>query len=585
MAVKSIVDIEVNDGAFQKFHDTFQKYQAALAKTPKAWQDANKNIDGGLKSFEALVAAEVASLGHQKLIVQAQEKAARLTRTTADKWREIGRHTKGIATDIKDMTTNLLKWAGLTSVFSGIIGAGGLFGITRMSEGVAAGRRGSMGIGTSIGEQNAFRNSFDRLVDSNSFLGNINDALHSATGKASLFGVGLNRPGDLSGSTSDVGLRYLERARALAKSSNPEFDVQTMHARGMDKYMSLQDFQRLRATSDTEFNDLRTRYGRNVGAMGVSSRDQLAYQNFTTTLDEAGNRLNAVFVRGIAPLIPSLEKLSNATTDAVKSFLEAPALKKWINDAGDGLKWFAGYVGSDDFQKKVKDIATGLGEMASELSSFVKWIASLHPKKTIDEYADDKKNEHPLDSWALKAMGFGSDKPAGETGAPSHGGLVANSKMMWQGRALAGASAAPAGLRAKADAGYIDPGLGALAKEIQDNTPGINRFTAFNDDYHSRRKSAHNQNRAFDVTVDDPAQAEAVADRIRAELRARGEKLATRGNMVDGVINEYAHPSKGATGGHLHVELERTPTVRIDNAAGSNFIVSTSQMSAGTVPQ
>lgn len=585
MAVKSIIDLQVNDGAFQKFHSIFKQYEQALAKTPRSWRDVNKNIDGSLKSFNELVAAEIAALGHQKMIVQAQEVAARLTRTNADRWREIGLHTKGVAGNIKDMTGQLLKWAGLTSVFSGVIGAGGLFGITRMSEGVAAGRRGSMGIGTSYGEQHAFRNSFDRLVDSNSFLGNINEAMHSASGKASLFGVGLNRPGDLSGSTSDVALRYLERARALAKSSNPEFDAQTMQARQIGKHMTLQDFQRLRATSDDEFANLQKRYARNVGGMGVSDRDQRAYQDFTTSIDEAGSRLNAVFVRGIAPLIPGLEKLSNATIKVVEAFLASPKLKEWIDGAGKGLERFASYVGTDEFQEKVKRVVWAVGELADKIGAAVSWITGKFPGGDGGGSGGNAKDMMHARWRVGKKLAEGHFKTPEELRQDK-----AEGKAWWGSQLVANFqdhrdSGAPSGLRVKKGSGYVDPGLGALAKDIQDNIPGIRRFSAFNDRYHAGTNSAHTQDRAFDVTVapgEDPA---AVAERIRAELKRLGVKGVDKGKTIGGVRDEYNFPSGRSTGGHLHVETEKKVDVRVLNAAGSNVIVTSSQMSAGTVPQ
>jgi hypothetical protein len=559
VAVKSIIDIQVNDGEFKRFHALFQQYQKHLNATPLAWNKIAQAQGKSTKAFEELVALEIQSLGHAKMMQQVQAAAARLTRTNADSWREMGRNTKEVAGNIRDMTSSLLKWASLTTVFSGLIGAGGLFGITRMAEGVAAGRRSSLGLGVGYGEQKAFKNSFDRIIDADSFLSNINEAMHSATGKASLFGVGL-KSGDLGGSTADVGVKFLERARALAKSSSPDFDAETMRARGIDKHMSLQDFQRLRSTSDDEFNNLKGRFGRNTGAFGVGSPDQLAYQNFVTTIDEAGDKLNAVFVRGLVPLIPGLEKLSTATVEAVKAFLEAPQLKKWIEGAGEGLKTFATYVGTDDFQDKVKKFVWGIGVIADKIVSIVSWFGG-----------GDFDPKHPTS--AEKNLGGGNPQSSGEAKANAWLNYIfptAKYGPMGDGSMVNG-------VRVKGGAGYVDPGLGALAARIQNDIPGIKRATAFNDDYHKGTNSAHNDNRAFDITLDDPAQSAVIAMKIRAELA----KLGISGKVID----EYTNPSSRATAGHLHVETARQVDVKVMNAAGSNVIVSSSQLAAGGFPQ
>jgi hypothetical protein len=553
VAVKSIIDIQVNDGAFQRFNAVFQQYQRHLNATPLAWRNIAQAQGKSTSAFQDLVALEIQSMGHQKMMLQVQQAASRITRTTSDAWRDMARSTKSVAGDIRDATSQLLKWTSLTAVFSGVIGAGGLFGINRMAEGVAAGRRSSLGIGVGYGEQKAFKNSFDRLVDSDSFLSGINESLHSATGKSVLFGAGLNKPGDLNGSTSDVAIRFLERARGLAKSSTPAFDVQTMQARGMDKILGLQDFQRLRGTTDAEFNDLKGRYGRNVGAFGVGNKDQLAYQNFVTTLDEAGNKLNTVFVRGLANLITPLEHLSTATVNAVQAFLEAPQLKKWIEGAGEGIKTFADYVGTPEFKTKVENFVWGLGALADKIVSFVSWFGESKTASVVGSTV----SAMATNPWSLAAQNVGKGKATWGVG----GNLGPDGKPM----------------PVKGGAGYQDPGLAALANTIYLDVPGIKRGTAFNDDYHKGTGSAHADNRAFDMTLNDPSQSAVIAARVRAELA----RLGISGKVID----EYQNPSSRATGGHLHVQTDKQVDVRVLNAAGSSVIVQSSQLSAGGFPQ
>lgn len=368
MAVKSIIDINVNDGEFQRFSALFQQYQKQLASTPAAWRNIAAAQGKSTNAFQELVALEVESMGHQKMMLQVQQAAARITRTNADAWRDLSRNTKSVAGNITSATLQLAKWSGIVGVVGGLVGAaGGLFGIERLAQGVASGRQSSMGLGVGYGEKAGFANAFGRLVDTDSFLSAINQQQHSAGGKASLFGA-LGPGANLSGSTADVAVRVLESARRLAKSSNPNFDVETMKAHGLDQSMSLQDFQRLRATSDSEFADLKRRNASGAGAFGVDPKTQLAYQNFTTSLDAAGTNIKNAFVVGVGPLIPGLEKLSVAAVHVVDAFLHAPALKKWLEQAGTGLEKFAGFVGTDEFADKVKGFVEHIGAAADWLA-------------------------------------------------------------------------------------------------------------------------------------------------------------------------------------------------------------------------
>jgi hypothetical protein len=394
MAVKSIIDISVNDGEFTRFAATFQQYQKALAATPLAWRNIAAAQGKSASAFQDLVALELQSMGHQKMMLSVQQAAARLSRTNADVWRDMARTTKTVAGNITGATLALAKWSGIVGVVSGLVGAGGLFGIERLAQGVASRRSSAMGLGVDSGEQASFGNAFGRVVDTDSFLSAINQQMHSASGKASLFGA-LGPGANLSGSTADVAARVLDHARALAKASNPNFDVETMKAHGLDQSMSLNDFQRLRATSDAEFNDLRRRNASNASAFAVDPRTQLAYQNFTTALDAAGTNIQNAFVVGVGHLIPGLEKLSGAAVKVVDAFLKSPALEKWLDKAGAGLEKFASYVGTDEFANNIKSIVEHIGAAADWLEAHASWFMS-HDKPTGAHISDRTRAWHQI---------------------------------------------------------------------------------------------------------------------------------------------------------------------------------------------
>lgn len=118
------------------------------------------------------------------------------------------------------------------------------------------------------------------------------------------------------------------------------------------------------------------------------------------------------------------------------------------------------------------------------------------------------------------------------------------------GNAPATAGAAPAiKLRVKAGAGIENthPGTQALARSLQSDIPGINRFTAGNDKFHQGRPSAHSRGLAIDFTVNDPKQAGEIADQIRAKMKSMG--------IAATVLDEYSRPSPFSTGGHIHVQF------------------------------
>jgi hypothetical protein len=557
MAVQSIIDIDIQDGAFQRFYSTFQQYQKALGATPLAWRNIAAAQGKSASAFQDLVALEVQSMGHQKMMLSVQQAAARITRTNADVWRDMSRNTKAVAGNITSATIQLAKWSGIVGVGGGLIGGGGLFGIERLAQGVASRRQSAMGLGVGTGEQQGFANAFGRLVDTDSFMAAINTQMHSATGKASLFGA-LGPGANLSGSTADVAARVLEHARSLAKASNPNFDVETMKAHGLDQSMTLQDFQRLRATSDSEFSDLKRRNASNAGAFGVDSRTQLAYQNLMTTLDAAGTNIQNAFVVGVGHLIPGLEHLSGAAVKVVDAFLKSPALEKWLDKAGAGLEKFASYVGTPEFEDSVKGFVKTIGEAADWLQAHLAWFQT--PDKGGAHISDRVRAWHQLagqkDIADIKSGGtpgvWGKVKGAFSPGDMSFDQLVA--------------------LIAKKEGGTTGKAnaWGAVGRyQIKEGTArefGIDPSTLY-------------------TAAGNEAAARKILNTYRERFNGNLTEILAAYNQGSGAGNSFRrsgdNPASLKPEGRRYIQGSTGVHVTIENAAGSSFVTQTNMNAAG----
>src|ERR1700761_7939233 len=97
MAVKPIVEIEVNDAAFQRFTELFNDYHAKLEEQPEAWQRLNEAMGGGAEALRegALGAKEALALaGAQAILIVEELKNA--TKGQSDFGRETERSHKGM---------------------------------------------------------------------------------------------------------------------------------------------------------------------------------------------------------------------------------------------------------------------------------------------------------------------------------------------------------------------------------------------------------------------------------------------------------------------------------------------------------
>ena len=100
--------------------------------------------------------------------------------------------------------------------------------------------------------------------------------------------------------------------------------------------------------------------------------------------------------------------------------------------------------------------------------------------------------------------------------------------------------------------GGTHPGTLALAGAIQRNLGGrLNRFTAFNDEYHQRsdktRRSKHRMGLALDFTLNSPGDAQQASSLV--------QKLLKQAGATGKVNNEYANITPGWTGNHIHVNF------------------------------
>lgn len=100
----------------------------------------------------------------------------------------------------------------------------------------------------------------------------------------------------------------------------------------------------------------------------------------------------------------------------------------------------------------------------------------------------------------------------------------------------------------QADDAGVDPNLLILARQVQAQIPGFKHFTGFNDKFHQEKSpsSLHTAGKAFDFVLEKPPTKEEGAAIVKM-LKDMGAAHA---------IDEYANPSKKATGGHIHAQLK-----------------------------
>lgn len=405
MATKSIIDIEVNDEAFTKFLGTFKKFQEHLDKTPDAWKTIGKETKGTALTFENMAAALLAQTKYAHELSRTQRETAETARktreaseATAAAWRGVARSAASFAGNIFDATKSILKWASVTTAMSGLLGAGGLFGIDRLAVNVSSGRRSSLGLGVSYGEQAAFAANYGRVVDPSMFLGGTNEALHDVTKRVALYGAGLSE-NDLRGKdTAQVANELLPAIKRLVDQTPDNMLQQVLSNRHLDQFVTLQDAQRLKATPANELSEYQRQYAENARTLDLTQKQQKAWQDLQVQLHIAGAQIETTLIKGLTGLATPINDLSTAFTHAIADLLASKQLKEWIDDLGHGIEWLAREIQTDEFHQSVKTFSDDVIALAKAVSAAVGWFSRTFGSAKTEE---DPYSAKVLPRWRL----------------------------------------------------------------------------------------------------------------------------------------------------------------------------------------
>lgn len=404
MAVKSIIDIEINDGAFKRFAELFSKYQEQVKSTAGAWQKLGNDVEGVLdKSVSGVedmgaatdhvadaagranvsfrqtfiaVSGQAAQLGK---VGAAASTAGRFASSQAMAWHSMARDARSFAGHIGDATRSLLRWSALTGVISGILGGGGLFGIERLATSAANQRRSAAGLGVTPGEESAFNINYGRLGNSEGILQGVSSALLDITKRPALYGAGLTE-GDIQGKNA------AQVSAAMIDSLKRQVDQVPRDQLGnWAKGRQLGDLgidanwlQLLKDRSPRELTEYRQQFQTDSRTLNLSNGQQEAWEKFKTQLTRAGASIENALITGLTPLAPALESLSAAFTKTVQAFLANPKIEEWITALGKALEGFAAEIAKPEFVTKINTFITDLGRLGSAIgeafTAVVDWV-------------------------------------------------------------------------------------------------------------------------------------------------------------------------------------------------------------------
>ncbi|ECL5250611.1 hypothetical protein IR455_002638 [Salmonella enterica subsp. enterica serovar Anatum] len=408
MAAKSIVEIDVQDEKFQSFLEKFNEYQKALGELPEQWRgavhglgDAAKETErvrdgteGITKAFADGVAA-LASVNDGLDRLNGNLEKATKTQTEFNKksggarnfLNKASKDAKSLAGHIKDATTSLLSWGTVLGLFSGLAGAGGLWGLNHLAGNASAQRFTAMGLGTTAGGLNSTAVDFQKALGNPvGTLGAIRYAQLDLSKRWQFRAMGVDNP---DRDPAELLPEMIKAARDIFVRNGST--RQGAEAYGLTNYFTLDDLNRFKKMSDEEIDAMAKQAQQDTRRLQLTDQQLRQWQDFNIQLDRSKVSIGNTFIRGLAPLAPELGKLSDAFSGAIETVLKSPELGKWIDGLSDGIRRFGNYLASTEFQKDVEAFISGVERLGRVIGKVIDWISGKS-----DITADDIKSRSSI---------------------------------------------------------------------------------------------------------------------------------------------------------------------------------------------
>lgn len=388
MGAKSVIDIDVDQTKWDRFQQLYDKYSATLEKQPNVWKNVGKEQAAMASQFERMTAAMMAQAEQAREEVVARSEEERALRKSEGSWSSMARSSKSVASNVLHTTTSLLKWSGILTGIAGLIGGGALFGLDKLAAGLGNDRRTSMGLGMSVGQYRAFNLDFSRALDTDKFLGDVQEMMTNPGAAGPLWRLGVNP----NGKTEDVATSYMDRLRTVAVST-PTSRIGLLNTQ-YGTNLSTPEWMRLHEMSADEYGKMREAHTADEKKLEVKDPIARKWQEFGIQLDRAGLQIKNIFETRLEKLVGPLTQLSNDFVRAADAIAKGPLIGDAISGAAKGLHWLADEIGSDKFQQDIKrfeqnvaDMAYGIGGLWSKL----KWLVGAD-----DDKKDDGAPKHSM---------------------------------------------------------------------------------------------------------------------------------------------------------------------------------------------
>lgn len=408
MTERAVLDIEVNAVGWDEFKAAFDSFKVELKETPGDVEKTGDSFAAMLAVLQNIAATSEGIRENTDRMASHVEKAKKNSSGFVEHVDKLNRRLTTTARVAKDVAGSFLSIVG-TAAKWGVLGTlglatGSILGINALSSGGSGIRRSAQGIGFSPGAMRSAQVNLSPYLNPDSTLSNVADLQSDLSKRWVLKSLGV-RNGE-NRSAEDILPEVIRGAvKAFRETGGTR---QGYDARGLGSVVDFESARRLASLRGAELETALRQYEADRRQLSLTDETLRQWQKLDVQLDRSKRVIEGAFLKGIEPLTPRLEALSNAAAKAVDIFLQSPKIGEWLNKAGEGAERFAKYLTSDEFEQDAAKFLNFLDRAASLLGRLVDVLSFLLPDSTKKDAAPNGLN---LRGGNLGGYDFGFFKP------------------------------------------------------------------------------------------------------------------------------------------------------------------------------
>lgn len=369
---KSVIDIEVKDEAFKRFHELFQKYQEQVKSIPEAWDKVTESTQGTVEAYAAITAALMA---HQEMLHKQgqegdknqknQQKQLTLWQKTRVQIQGAWQDTVKLGKQVQSITSDLVKWAELGGIVTGLAGGLGLWGLGDLARGVTSTYKAAGGLGVTTGELQAAQINFEPLLDVRGLLSNIANAKSDLSKRWAFGAMGITDY--MSRDPAQLMTEMNVRAKRLFEARGQT--EQGARASGLLEFYTMDELRQLHSMKMRDLEDANKKFQADAKTLALADQVNTAWRGLSVQLERAKLTVENAFVKALTPLVQSgaLQRFSEELDTWIQEAAKSKEVQHFFQYVGQELNKFADFLVSPKFESDVRLFMDSVGMLAQKI--------------------------------------------------------------------------------------------------------------------------------------------------------------------------------------------------------------------------